>query len=140
MYITFSSNDQVIYQQFQKNILCVIVVGKTSKELSAKEKLIRGITHRKTKVMGELYTSAGPVSDWFLSGMEAVVKAPSAVHRQPVMFDYAKGAVTASVKDITGEGFALDLGIAKLHFALGVGGGSWAFGNGAGFFRENQNK
>ena len=121
-----------------KEIICVIPVGLTRQELSAKEKLTRRVTHRKTKSMGQMFTSPGPVPDWFLSGMEAVVLAPSAVHRQPVMFDYVKGAVTASVKDITGEGFALDLGIAKLHFALGAGGGTWDFGNGAGFIRNGE--
>ena len=119
-----------------KDIICVITVGKTPQEMSAKEKMIRRLTHRKTKAMGQMYTSPGPVPDWFLSGMEAVVLAPSAVHRQPVMFNYEKGAVTASVKDIADEGFALDLGIAKLHFELGASGGTWEFGNGAGFCRN----
>ena len=80
-----------------------------------------------------MYSSDGPVPDWFLAGMEAVQKAPSAVNRQPVMFSYQEGIVTASVKDIEGDGFAFDLGIAKLHFEIGVGGGTWEFGNGAEF-------
>jgi hypothetical protein len=80
-----------------------------------------------------MYTSDAPVPDWFLSGMQAVQKAPSAINRQPVMFSYKDGVVTASVEDIDGEGFAFDLGIAKLHFEIGAGGGAWEFGNGAEF-------
>lgn len=65
--------------------------------------------------------------------MRAVQKAPSAVNRQPVVFTYKGGIVTALVENTVGDGFALDLGIAKLHFELGAGGGTWAFGNGAEF-------
>jgi hypothetical protein len=53
------------------------------------------------------------------------------------MFRYKKdGVISASVEDITKEGFALDLCIAKLHFELGAGGGTWEFGNDAGFNKE----
>jgi hypothetical protein len=98
-----------------------------------KEKFIYSLTHRKSKTMEQMYESDTAVPDWFLSGMEAVRLAPSAVNRQPVMFGYKNGNVTASVKNINGEGFALDLGIAKLHFEFGAGYGKWEFGNGAAF-------
>ena len=80
-----------------------------------------------------MYVSNGTVPDWFITGMNAVQKAPSAINRQPVMFSYKDGTVTATVDDITKEGFAFDLGIAKLHFEIGAGGGTWDFGNGAEF-------
>ncbi|MDR0325930.1 MAG: hypothetical protein LBI19_07565 [Oscillospiraceae bacterium] len=41
------------------------------------------------------------------------------------------------ISEFNAEGMAFDLGIAKLHFELGVGGGKWAFGNGAGFMRDS---
>jgi nitroreductase len=117
-----------------ETIICTIALGNVPQNLSAKEKIIHRITHRKTKTAAQMYTSTDPVPEWFLSGMEAVQLAPSAVNRQPVMFSYDKDSVvTASVKDITGDGFALDLGIAKLHFELGADGGTWIFGNGGKF-------
>jgi len=118
-----------------EHIICTITLGNVPQELSAKEKFIRALTHRKTKTAEQMYTSTGAVPDWFLSGMEDVRLAPSAVNRQPVMFSYNKEdeSVAASVKDITGDGYALDLGIAKLHFELGANGGTWNFGNGANF-------
>ena len=118
-----------------QSIICAITFGKTARELSAKEKLIYRLTHRKSKTVEQMYTSDGPVPEWFLRGMEAARLAPSAVNRQPVMFAYNDGTVTASVKDISSESVALDLGIAKLHFELGADGGAWAFGNGAAFAR-----
>jgi hypothetical protein len=116
-----------------ESIVCAITVGNVKPRLSAKEKLIRGLTHRKSKTIEQMYTSDSSTPDWFLSGMDAVQKAPSAINRQPVMFSYIDGTVTASVEDIDGEGFAFDLGIAKLHFEIGAGGGTWEFGNGGRF-------
>ena len=121
-----------------EKVICVISVGRVPEALSLKEKFIYKLTHRKTKSAEQMYKSDIAVPEWFLSGMEAVQAAPSAVNRQPVMFEYKDGAVTASVEDIAGEGFTIDLGIAKLHFELGAGGGKWEFENGAGFMRELQ--
>lgn len=121
-----------------ESVICVIAVGRAAEGMSFKEKFIRNMTHRKSKTVEQMYTSSEPAPDWFLAGMEAVRLAPSAVNRQPVMFTYANGAVTASVKDAEGMAYALDLGIAKLHFELGAGGGTWAFGNGAEFSRQQE--
>ena len=119
-----------------ERVNCVITVGRVQGQLSNREKLIYKLTHRKSKSPEQMYTSDAPVPDWFLSGMEAVERAPSAVNRQPVMFTCKDGVVTSSVEDIMGEGLAIDLGIAKLHFELGVGGGAWEFGNGANFMKS----
>ena len=121
-----------------ETVICAITVGRVPDELSGKEKLIRVMTHRKTKTIEQMCTSGVPLPDWFISGMNAVMVAPSAVNRQPVMFTYRDGSVSASVKDISGEMLALDLGIAKLHFELGAGGGKWDFGSGAAFVRKTE--
>ena len=119
-----------------ESVVCAITIGYTEDELSAKEKLIRWGTHRKSKTVEQMYIADRQVPEWFINGMKAVQKAPSAVNRQPVMFSYQKGIVTASVEKITGSGYAFDLGIAKLHFKLGAGCGDWNFGNGAAFIGE----
>lgn len=114
-------------------ILCTIVVGNVDSSLSAKERFFRWGTHRKTKTVEQMYTADAEVPDWFLAGMNAVQKAPSAVNRQPAMFAYQNGVVRASVEGSSDAFSALDLGIAKLHFELGAGGGTWAWGNEAVF-------
>lgn len=119
-----------------EGIACVITVGNVTNELSTKERLLRAVIHRKTKTAEEMYAADVHVPGWFMSGMKSVQKAPSAVNRQPVMFSYNEGGVTASVEDIDAHAMALDLGIAKLHFELGVGSGKWDWGNGAHFQRE----
>ena len=114
-----------------ERVVCTITIGHVPEDLSTKEKLIRWGTHRKTKSVEQMYVSDVPPPEWFIKGMEAVQKAPSAVNRQPVVFTYENGKVTAAVDDIWGECRAFDLGIAKLHYELGAGSGSWTFGNGA---------
>jgi nitroreductase len=114
-------------------VACTITLGLVPEVMSLREKVIRGATHRKTKTVEEMYDADTPVPDWFLSGMQAVQKAPSAVNRQPVHFYYRRGEVAAAVPNPADIGSAFDLGIAKLHFEIGAGGGMWAFGNGAAF-------
>lgn len=116
-------------------IICTIALGNTAPELSFKEKLVHGITHRKTKTIEQMYSSETEVPDWFLDGMRAVQKAPSAVNRQPVTFVYTPERVTAFVQNDADVGSAIDLGIAKLHFELGAGGGKWEFGNNGAFVK-----
>ena len=120
-----------------ESIICVIVVGNVPQKSGVKENLIYGLTHRKTKTVEQMMESHGLAPEWFMNGMRAAQKAPSAVNRQPVRFTYQEdGGVTAAVEDIEGEGAPLDLGIAKLHFEIGAGGGTWEFGNGAAFQRD----
>ena len=135
---TFDSTACPVDLSEGESVVCAITVGNVKPKRSVKEKLIHGITHRKSKTVEQMVISDDSLPDWLLSGMEAVRKAPSAVNRQPVLFSYKDDIVTASVKDVNGEGVALDLGIAKLHFEIGSGGGSWEFGNGGGFKRGTE--
>ena len=117
----------------------VVALGNVEAAPSGKERLIRGQVHRKVKPLAELYTSDGPVPDWFMDGMRAVAQAPSAANRQAVVFDYRDGAVVATVKGssaLTASYDGVDLGIAKAHFEIGADDGTWAFGKEAAFTRS----
>lgn len=54
------------------------------------------------------------------------------MNAQPVKFIYKDNKVTAKVPEKINMQL-VDLGIAKLHFELGAGGGKWEFGNGGTF-------
>ncbi|MCL2492094.1 MAG: nitroreductase [Coriobacteriia bacterium] len=119
-----------------QSVPCVITIGYVEPELSAREKTIKRITHRGTpKTVDEMTRLDEPIPGWFYGGMKAVQKAPSAINRQPVIFTLKDGTVTAAVENSDAERIAYDLGIAKLHFSIGAGGGSWEFGNGGMFSR-----
>ena len=115
-------------------IYCSIAFGNVPREYSAKEKFIHRLIHRKTKTAEEMIKTDAPALDWFMDGMRAVQKAPSAVNRQPVEFLFFGGKVTAGIKNTRDIGSVFDLGIAKLHFELGASlragkSGKWKFGN-----------
>lgn len=111
----------------------VIAVGYAQEGHSLRERFMESVTHRKSKTLPELMAcdDASP-PDWFMEGMKAVQKAPSARNLQPVLFRYQNGVVTASVSG-SAERIMVDLGIAKLHFEIGAGGGNWAWGNGTAY-------
>jgi nitroreductase len=73
----------------------------------------------KGKAMDELCITSGEMPDWFKRGMEAVMLAPSAANRQPVVFTLDETQVKAKA---SGGSFSkVDLGIAKYHFEMGAG-------------------
>lgn len=113
-----------------EELTCVITLGNCREKEGAKEALIHRFMRRGTKDIEELYDSVtdAPPAAWFLEGMQSVRRAPSAYNRQPVRLTYDGRSVTASVPQM-GDYHALDLGIAKAHFAI-VTGGRWDWGSG----------
>lgn len=101
-------------------------------------------THRESKSyerftpgMDDEARAAAP--EWFRNGVEAAMKAPSAMNRQPIVFAYdaATGRASASIDPEFNSPMALnDLGIAKLHFQIGAGAGTWTWGDGGEFTRK----
>lgn len=124
---TFDKDSCNVVLNGDEEIVCIISVGKTPKDQTFKEKMVRKMIHRSSKTIEEMLTSDKDVPSWITTGMEAVQKAPSAVNKQPVKFLYMNGFLTAQVNDIKTMQ-AVDLGIAKYHFSLAVG-GEFEFGN-----------
>jgi len=115
-----------------EQLVCTITFGHCAAQDNLRERVIQSITHRKSKCAHEMMNVVGEVPEWFMAGMHAVERAPSAVNKQPVRFTLKDGVVQAGLHN--SESW-LDLGIAKLHFELGAGGGTWEFGDGATFTR-----
>ena len=133
---TFNKSKTPFELTDDERLACLITVGKVDEKPSSKEKFIHKLTHRKEKSESDMFKSDGPVPDWFSAGMAAVVRAPSAMNKQPVMFTYKDGRVKASVDNSAKYLVGFDLGIAKLHFELGAGGGNWEWGSDGEFIRE----
>lgn len=75
---------------------------------------INGIAHR-SKALSEVCRVQGEMPEWFLTGMEAALLAPTATNQQKFFFELLPdGKVKASAR----RGFytKLDLGIVKYHF------------------------
>jgi hypothetical protein len=118
-----------------EELICTIPVGNVEDRQTLREKVIHRATHHGSKRAEDFYTAASTVPAWFIAGVEAVRKAPSAVNAQPVRLDYKSEEVTIYVED-PGMARLIDLGIAKAHFEIGAAGcptdpvqGSFAHGN-----------
>lgn len=118
-----------------ERLVCAAAVGYTPEGRSSREKLIRRVTKSSCKSVAELASGLSHAPSWFMSGMAAVQRAPSAMNRQGYRF--VKKRDNSVEAHLTGENaFSLvDLGIAKLHFEIGAHGGSWTWGDG-GCFRK----
>ena len=90
--------------------LCIVIAvgyGKT-----------QGVPH-KSKSMQEVVKADEPYPDWFKSGVEAVLLAPTAVNQQKFQLILNNNKVLAKAK--MGFYSKIDLGIVKYHFELGAG-------------------
>lgn len=102
--------------------------GKVAAEIAPGEKLslvvslgygaTQGVAH-KSKPMDALCQVSGGMPDWFRSGMEAAMLAPTATNQQK--YCVVLQGDTAHVKDKGGAYSKVDLGIVELHFELGSG-------------------
>ncbi|WP_326514605.1 nitroreductase family protein [Clostridium intestinale] len=112
-----------------EEFVCVITVGIAADKKSLIGSLVNKI--KRTKDIEAFYTADSAVPDWFVAGITAVQKAPSAKNSQKVHFTYNDGIVRAGVPD-SYRFDLIDLGIAKLHFELATG-GSFSLGNNSEF-------
>lgn len=134
---SFDRGSQIFHIGKDEKLQYVITLGECLIEKSLKEKLIHGLSHRRTIKVEDLIVGSGNVNKLpveFIEAMKAVHKAPSAMNAQPVRFEYTNGEVYAyhknpSVKD------SVDLGIAKAHFVVKAG-GSFDWGNGGKWIKE----
>lgn len=78
----------------------------------------QGSGHR-VKSVREVTEGEPPFPEWFVSGVEAALLAPTAMNQQKFRFALHGNRVSATA----GSGFytKLDLGIVKYHFAMGAG-------------------
>lgn len=78
----------------------------------------QGVAH-KSKAMADLCKTEGAMPQWFKSGMEAAILAPTAMNQQKFLFSLKGDTVTARA---TGGFYSkVDLGIVKYHFEIGSG-------------------
>ena len=90
--------------------LCIVIslgYGKT-----------QGVPH-KSKAIEKVAKTDGPAPDWFTSGVEAALLAPTAMNQQKFQFTLTDDKV--SVRAGVGFYTQIDLGIVRYHFEAGAG-------------------
>ncbi len=92
-----------------EKLVCVVALGYGATQ---------GVAH-KSKPMEALCRVEGAVPDWFRSGINAAMLAPTAMNQQKSMISLNGNTVTA--KSLGGFYSKTDLGIVKYHFEIGAG-------------------
>jgi hypothetical protein len=115
--------------------VCVVAVGFAPEELTAREKIVRKALHRANKPMEALYEADEPPPEWFMAGIYAVSKAPTARNLHPTRFIWKENSVFVQ-NEVRFSYQKIDLGIVKAHFSLGAG-GRFEPGEGSVFIKEN---
>ena len=117
-------------QQLGLNTCWVAAIGKKqfSANLNAGERIVIIVTFgfgesqglpRKSKPLESLCKVDGDMPDWFRSGIEAAMLAPTALNRQKFLFTLAGNTVKAEYDN--GNFSKIDLGIVKYHFEVCAG-------------------
>jgi nitroreductase len=75
---------------------------------------------RRSKSIQDVVISKGEMPDWFRNGVEAALKAPTAVNQQKFAFGMKNGEPAVKVKGV-GVYTKVDLGIVAYHFEAGSG-------------------
>ncbi len=117
---TYDRDDPALSVADGEVIAAVVAIGHASEKKSLKEKLISGLAHGREKPIEKMYAADRDPPEWFLEGVRAAFKAPSAINLQPARFrlegDQAFAFTTRD--DETGN---IDLGIACAHFEIASG-------------------
>lgn len=113
----------------------VIPVGYMPDKLPFAQRTIRAGLRKRDKKPEALYKGfvrLDKAPAWVQAGIEAVLKGPSAVNQQPVVFVQDQGRLHTSLPNHKNDLEYTDLGIAKLHFQLGAEAagmpGTWEWG------------
>ena len=114
---------------------CVIAIGYSDEKHSLKERMMEYGMKKQNKTIESLIEADSHVPEWFQRGMNAVYLAPTARNLRPFVFKYENGEVSAFCTGQTDTAM-IDLGIAKLHFELGAGEGTWEYGSGGRYHPE----
>ena len=61
-----------------ERLYCTITLGHCAPQDNTREKIIQTMTHRRTKTAQDMMAAIGAAPEWFMAGMLAVERAPSA--------------------------------------------------------------
>lgn len=73
------------------------------------------------KSIQSVSNASASTPEWFSRGVEAALKAPTAVNQQKFRFEYIEGVKVKATRGFSFVGYTrIDLGIAMLHFEIGA--------------------
>lgn len=125
--------ERIINIKENEEIVCIVAIGYTQKDLSIKEKVVKNLNKKKISVEDMLLSKNNDTPSWVLNGVEYALNAPSAVNKKPIVYEFNDGKVEAIIAKPNHGYEEVDLGISMLHFQLGAlkngHSGEWSFEN-----------
>ena len=112
--LTFKEIDEVISLSEGEVVQCVIALGSG----------VDGGKQHPLTPTAKSYEADGEIPEWFKTGMEAALLAPTAVNQQKFKFILLDGnkVKAETTFSLTGKSYLYyDLGIVKCHFEIGAG-------------------
>lgn len=132
----------VVQLKDNEKMYCIIAVGIVKEDKNLKEKLISSFSKNKKPFNEVLSSEEKDIPAWVKSGIEAVIKAPSAINKQPWKYSFEDNNVKVCLeKENDGYG-KIDIGISMAHFELGARrenyNGKWKYGNNENIFIKSE--
>lgn len=122
-----------------EKLYCVITVGHVKDEKGLREKMLSSIGKKRKSFEENLIAYNTSYPNWVECGINSVIKAPSALNKQPWQYEYKDGFIKAKAINLKHGYEKIDLGISMLHFQLGAlkcgYDGKWQHTNGINIFR-----
>ena len=111
--LTYGKVEGAFSLEAGETVECVISLGYGATQ---------GVQHRGKTAEQISNVAETDCPDWFKAGVEAVLKAPTAVNQQRFFFEYKGDGKVEARKTFSMIGYTwTDLGIAKLHFEIAAG-------------------
>lgn len=126
----------------EEELVGIITIGKSSEKVKLRDKFMKAAL-KNTKSFDEFIISDEVnIPTYVKAGVISALKAPSALNKKPIIYEYKDGKVYARIGR-ENHGFEeVDLGISMLHFELGSLDtgytGKWIFENGENIYTKEK--
>jgi hypothetical protein len=122
-----------------ENMYCIISIGHVKENKNLKEKLVSSFSKNKKTFNEVLISKEKEIPTWVKSGIEAVIKAPSAINKQPWKYSFNQNIVKVYLEKENHGYEHIDVGISMAHFELGAKNenynGKWEYGRKENFYK-----
>lgn len=103
-----------------EELIGIIAVGYVSENKTFKEKVISRLAKNSKLFNQMLVTKDEQIPSWVTKGIEAALKAPSALNKRPVAYAFKENEIKVFTTKANQGYEQIDLGISMLHFELGA--------------------
>jgi nitroreductase len=122
----------------QDELVCIIVIGHTPKELSIKEKVVKKLNEKNKRLEDIVISNKNNICSWIEIGIKCALKSPSALNKKEISYEIYENKIKAFISSKNHGYEEIDLGISMLHFELGADSegykGNWHYKNGKHLF------